>query len=187
MTDATTVADRYRIVAGRFSEVAATVPADRWDSPAPCAGWVARDVVRHLVDWFPPFLRDGAGVELPSGPSVSEDPAAAWQVMSDGVQSVLDHPATSGRKLEHPQAGTHPLDQAIDMFFLGDVLVHTWDLARATGQDETLDPAEVHRMLVGSEPYDEMLRGSGHYGPKVDVPTDADEQTRLIAFMGRRP
>jgi acyl-CoA synthetase (AMP-forming)/AMP-acid ligase II len=44
--------------------------------------------------------------------------------------------------------------------FLGDVLIHTWDLARATGQDETLDADEVHRMLVGIEPYDEMLRSS---------------------------
>jgi hypothetical protein len=34
---------------------------------------------------------------------------------------------------------------------------------------------------------DEVLRQSGHFGPKVDVPDDADELTRLIAFTGRRP
>ena len=34
---------------------------------------------------------------------------------------------------------------------------------------------------------DEVLRASGHYGPKVEVPADADEQTRLIAFTGRHP
>jgi uncharacterized protein (TIGR03086 family) len=73
------------------------------------------------------------------------------------------------------------------MFFLGDVLVHTWDLARATGLDEALDPEEVTRMLHGLEPLDEVLRASGHFGPKVDVPADADEQTRLIAFTGRQP
>jgi uncharacterized protein (TIGR03086 family) len=67
------------------------------------------------------------------------------------------------------------------------VLIHTWDLARATGVDETLDATEVHQMLVMSEPYDEMLRASGQYGPRVAVPDDADEQTRLIAFMGREP
>jgi hypothetical protein len=37
------------------------------------------------------------------------------------------------------------------------------------------------------EGMDEVLRASGHYGPRVDVPPDADEQTRLIAFTGRRP
>jgi uncharacterized protein (TIGR03086 family) len=73
------------------------------------------------------------------------------------------------------------------MFFLGDVVVHTWDLARATGLDETLDADVVHDMLVGMEPMDEMLRASGQYGPKVDVAPDADEQTRLIAFTGRQP
>ena len=49
------------------------------------------------------------------------------------------------------------------MFCTGDILVHTWDLARATGLDETLDADEVHRMFVGMEPMDEMLRASGHY------------------------
>ncbi len=89
--------------------------------------------------------------------------------------------------ITHPQAGTHRLEDAIAMFFLGDVLVHTWDLARAAGLDETLDQEVVHDMLLGMEPLDEMLRDSGHYGPKVTVPDDADEQTRLIAFTGRQP
>jgi uncharacterized protein (TIGR03086 family) len=70
---------------------------------------------------------------------------------------------------------------------LGDVVVHTWDLARATGLDETLDADVVHDMLVGMEPLDDMLRASGQYGPKVEVGADSDEQTRLIAFTGRRP
>ena len=142
---------------------------------------MARDVVRHLVEWFPPFLHDGAGIDLPAGPSVDEDPVAAWQTMSDGVQSVLDHPTTAQVTFEHGRAGTHPLDRAIDMFFLGDVLIHTWDLARATGQDETLDADEVHGMLVGIEPYDEVLRSSGQYGARVavpDVPTSRPSSSR---------
>jgi len=73
------------------------------------------------------------------------------------------------------------------MFGIPDILIHTWDLARATGLDETPDPAEVHDLFVGMEPMDAVLRSSGHYGPRVDVPADADEQTKLIAFTGRRP
>jgi uncharacterized protein (TIGR03086 family) len=73
------------------------------------------------------------------------------------------------------------------MFGTSDILVHTWDLARATGLDETLDPDEVHGLLAGMEPMDAVLRQSGHFGPRVDVPADADEQTRLIAFTGRHP
>ena len=52
---------------------------------------------------------------------------------------------------------------------------------------ETLDAYIVRDMLVGMEPLDDMLRASGQYGPKIAVPVDADEQTRLIAFTGRRP
>jgi uncharacterized protein (TIGR03086 family) len=108
-------------------------------------------------------------------------------VMSDGVQVILDDPGVGQRRFSHSQAGDHALDEAIAMFFMQDVLIHTWDLARATGQDETLDAAEVEAMLAGAEPYDEMLRTSGQYGPRVAVPDDADPQTRLIAFLGRQP
>ena len=85
------------------------------------------------------------------------------------------------------RAGRVTVEHAIDMFCVGDILVHTWDLARATGLDETLDADEVHSMYEGMLPMDEVLRQSGHYGPRVDVPDDADEQTKLIAFTGRTP
>jgi uncharacterized protein (TIGR03086 family) len=182
-----TIADRYRRVAGRFTERAREVPADAWERPAPCEGWVARDVVRHLVEWFPPFLRTGTGIELPAGPSVDEDPVGAWTTMSDAVQALLEAPDASTRRLSHPQAGDHPLDEAIGMFLLGDVLVHTWDLARATGLEDSLDPDEVAALLEGMLPMDELLRASGHFGPRVETPADAVPQTRLIAFTGRRP
>jgi hypothetical protein len=65
--------------------------------------------------------------------------------------------------------------------------MHTWDLARATGQDDHLDEAKCAQLLDGMLPMDEMLRGSGQYGPRVDVPADADVQTRLMAFIGRTP
>jgi len=182
-----TTADRYRRVAGTFTARVEGVPEDGWDNPAPCEGWVARDVVGHLVGWFPPFLESGAGIALPPGPAAEDDPVGAWRTVSDGVQGLLDDPAATDRRFSHPQAGDHSLDEAIDMFFLGDVLIHTWDLARATGQDERLDPDEVSRALQGMLPFDAALRASGHYGPKVEVPDTADDQTKLIAFTGRQP
>ncbi|MEO6125024.1 MAG: TIGR03086 family metal-binding protein [Ilumatobacteraceae bacterium] len=181
------IAERYRRVGGRFTETVANVPADAWDAPAPCEGWVARDVVRHLVEWFPPFLESGSGISIPPIPSVELDPVQAWMVLDQAVQGLLDDPATTSTVFSHTLAGTHQLDQAIGQFFLGDVLLHTWDLARAAGLDERLDPAEVAAMLAGILPMDEALRQSGQFGPRVEVADDADEQTRLIAFVGRRP
>jgi uncharacterized protein (TIGR03086 family) len=143
--------------------------------------------VRHLVEWLPAFLRGGAGVELARGPAVDDDPVRAWTVHSDAVQALLDDPATAGRTLTNPHVGEVPLDLAVARFYTPDVFLHTWDLARATGQDERLDEERCARMLEGMLPLDEMLRSSGQYGPKVPVPDDADVQTRLLAFIGRDP
>ncbi len=119
---------------------------------APVEGWAARDVVRHLVEWFPAFLEAGAGVVLAHGPSVDDDPVAAWQVHSDAVQALLDDPATPTKVLSNPHIGDVPLDTAVDQFYTADVFMHTWDLARATGQDETLDPQKCADLLAGMEP-----------------------------------
>jgi uncharacterized protein (TIGR03086 family) len=179
-------AERYRKVAGRFTQRANEVPDGAWDDPAPCEGWVARDVVRHLVEWIPGFF-EGSGLEFPEGPSADEDPARAWRALDETLQAALDDPGVAGREFDHPRAGHHRIDEAIATFCVGDILVHTWDLARATGLDETLDAIEVHQMVEAMEPMDDLLRQSGQYGPRVEVPDGADEQTRLIAFTGRQP
>jgi uncharacterized protein (TIGR03086 family) len=184
MTDA---AANHASVAGTFGEKVLGVPEGRWDDPAPVEGWVARDVVRHLVDWLRAFLESGAAVELPTGPSVDVDPVGAWRAHQKAVQDLLDDPGTSEQVLENPHVGRLPLDQAVDRFYTSDVFLHTWDLARATGQDETLDADRCKAAYDGMLPFDELLRTSGQYGPRVPVPEDADVQTKLIAFIGRRP
>ncbi|MEP9363501.1 TIGR03086 family metal-binding protein [Nocardioides sp. CN2-186] len=180
-----TPAEEHRRVAGEFT--LRVVGASNWDAPAPVEGWVARDVVRHLVEWLPALLEGGAGVLLASGPSVDVDPVGAWRVHCDAVQELLDDPATPSKVLSNPHIGDVPLDQAVSRFYTADVFMHTWDLGRATGQDDTLDAERCAVMLAGMEPMDEMLRASGQYGPRVEVPADADVQTRLMAFIGRDP
>jgi uncharacterized protein (TIGR03086 family) len=163
------------------------VPADRWDDPAPVEGWVARDVVGHLVEWFPAFLDGSIGITLPTGPSVAVDPVGAWRNQADAVQALLDDPETAEREYDFPHMGRMSLAQVTDTIYTADVFLHRWDLARATGQDETLDRDKCAVMLEGMLPMDEMLRRSGQYGPRVEVPDDADVQTRLLAFIGRTP
>jgi uncharacterized protein (TIGR03086 family) len=181
-----TTAERFRRVAGRFTDRAKEVPPTAWDNPAPCDGWTARDIVDHLVGWVPGFF-GAAGIELAAGPSVADDPAGAWTNLADQLQALLDDPATATREIDGGPAGPQTIESAIGMIVLGDVLVHTWDLARATGLDETLDADIVTEMLIGMQPIDDMLRQSGHYGPKVAVDEGADDQTKLIAFTGRTP
>ena len=145
------------------ARVEGAAPAS-WDAPAPVEGWTARDVVRHLVEWFPGFLESGAGVRLESATSVDDDPVAAWHELADASRLLAD-PATPDKALSNPHIGDVPLDQAISRFFTADVFMHTWDLARATGQDDALDPVRCAETLAGMEPLDEMLRASGQYGP----------------------
>lgn len=179
-------ADRYRKVATGFTNRVAQVPPDAWDNPTPCEDWVARDIVRHVVETSGFFLgRTSAG--SPTGPGVEDDPLGAWTTVRDAIHAALEDPQVATQTTETP-LGPSTFEQTIGMFGIGDALIHTWDLARATDQDESLDPGEVSRMLATMRGFDDaMMRQSGAFGPAVEVPAEADEQTRLIAFTGRRP
>lgn len=187
MSIPSTPADEHRELAARFTRIVDAVPDGAWANPTPVDGWRARDVVRHLVEWFPGFLSAFAGVELTPGPSVDEDPVGAWRALDVQVQALLDDPATAEVTLAIPYADPMPLPPGIVQFFSGDVFMHAWDLARATDQDATLDPARCAEMLAGMEPIEELMRSSGQFGARVEVPEDADPQTRLLGFIGRDP
>jgi uncharacterized protein (TIGR03086 family) len=178
-------ADEHDQIAGAFTD--RVVGVRDWDAPAPVEGWVARDVVRHLVTWLPGFLASSSEVRLPTGPSVDEDPVGAWQSHAAAVQAVLDDPTTASEVVRNPHLGEMPLELAISRIYTADVFLHTWDLARATGQDDRLDAERCAQMLAGMQPMDEVLRSSGQYGPRVPVPDDADPQTQLLGFIGRDP
>jgi uncharacterized protein (TIGR03086 family) len=173
-------------VAEGFGDRVDHVPAGAWDSPSPCEGWVARDIVGHLVDWISAFPLSRAGVDPPAGPPVADDPVGGWHALDDVIRTALADPAVASRPMDTPM-GPVTFEQAVTTFCLPDILVHTWDLARATGLDERLDAGEVHQLLEGIQPMDAVIRQSGQYGPRVEVPDDADEQTKLIAFTGRHP
>jgi uncharacterized protein (TIGR03086 family) len=183
----TNPSEEFREIGGRFGAVVAGVRPDQWDDPTPVAEWRARDVVRHLVEWFPPFLSGGTGIDLPPGPSVDDDPVAAWRHLEAAVQDLLDDPASAEVVLVNPHIGEVPVPRAVSQFFTSDVFQHTWDLARATGQDDTLDPERCAQMLAGMEPIEDLMRQSGQYGPRVEVAQDADVQARFIGFIGRDP
>jgi uncharacterized protein (TIGR03086 family) len=177
-------AGRHRAVTGAFT--ARVRGASDWDAPAPVPGWRARDVVGHLVEWFPGFLQTATGLVLDRGPSAEQDPVRAWQVHSAAVQRLLDGPEAA-TPFRHPMVGELPLPEAVDRFYTSDVFLHTWDLARATGQDERLDPQTCTDLLDGMIPIEDLMRSSGQFGDPVPVPDGADVQTRLLGFIGRDP
>jgi uncharacterized protein (TIGR03086 family) len=179
------IADRYRKNAAAFTARVEAVPSDRWGAPTPCEEWTARDIVNHVVNASGLFL-GFVGRELPPGPSAEDDPRAAWTSARDTIIAGLDDPAIA--KAEYDGfTGKATFEEGVDRFLSADLVVHGWDLARATGLDEHMDPDEVHvlRNGLGQMP-EKMLRSPGAFGPAVDAPADADEQTKLLAFLGRR-
>ena len=174
-----TPADEWREIGGGFTaKVDGASPAS-WDDPAPVEGWAARDVVRHLVEWFPSFLESGSGIRLEVPTSVDDDPVAAWHELERGVRDLLDDPETPDKVLSNPHIGDVPLDRAVSQFFTGDVFMHTWDLARATGQDDTLDPGSVrgaarrHGADRGHDAGQRSVRAAGR-GPRRRRRADPD-------------
>ena len=103
-----------------------------------------------------------------------------------GPRSVIEvRPAD--RVLADPHTGALALDRAIDQFYTADVFMHTWDLARATGQDDRLDPGFCAQLLAGMEQMEEVIRSSGQYGVRVEVPDDADHRPGCWASSAAIP
>lgn len=180
-----TFTEHYERVSGRFTERVRGVSPAEWDNPSPCEGWTARDVVGHLTEWIPGFF-SAHGVPFPDVPSVREDPVAAWETVQRAIADALADPVLANQPVATPFS-TQSLAETVDMIVTGDVFTHTWDLARATGQDDTLDPEQLRRMLdaVGAIP-EEAMRADGMFGPRIPVADDADDQTAFLAYVGRR-
>jgi uncharacterized protein (TIGR03086 family) len=116
---------------------------------------------------------------------VESSPLAAWRSLADAIETALADEDVAQKTADTPM-GSMSFSAAVDMICTPDVFFHRWDLAQAIGLDETLDPDEVHRLLLGMESLGDALERSGQYGPRIAVPDGSSEQTRLLALIGRR-
>jgi uncharacterized protein (TIGR03086 family) len=185
------IAARYRRRADAFEATVAAVADDQWNRPSPCAEWDARDVVRHIVDMHHVMLRPYA--RRPTVADVDADPLAAFRAARADVDAILDDPLLAGQETQSP-AGTMPGADMIDQVASADLVLHRWDLARATGQDDTIDPDELQGMWPGLQQIPDVMRVPGAFGPGVtvfgpvvEVPADAPLQDRALGLVGRDP
>lgn len=183
-----TISDRYRARAEAFEAKVAGVPADRWGDASPCAQWTALEVVDHVIDMH--------GVMLGEPVPRTEDPLADFREARRRVQEALD--SDRARAEVATPSGPMTLEQHVDQVVSDDLVLHGWDLARATGQDETIPADDVERLWhqATSVPPEVMERfrtpgafgpGIEVYGPEVPVPQDAPLQDRLLGYVGRDP
>ncbi|HMK10070.1 MAG TPA: hypothetical protein VK461_00660, partial [Acidimicrobiales bacterium] len=120
----------------------------------------------------------------PEIPPVEDDPVAAWKVARDATQAALDDPSIATREYDG-FAGHSTFEKGVDQFICTDLIVHRWDIARATGLDAHIDPQDIADVREKMAPMAHLLRSPRAFGPEVEVPASADEQTKFLAFLGR--
>jgi uncharacterized protein (TIGR03086 family) len=190
------IADRYRRHADAFERKVAAVRPEQWSNQSPCASWDARGVVEHIVVMHGVMLRplDRA---LSTAPLTSDDPLAAFRAARADIEAVLQDPALAATECDTP-GGRMTVAQQIDEVVSDDMVLHGWDLARATGQDDAMDPEDVERQwsINSAIPAELMEKyrtpgafgpGIEVFGPEVKVPEDAPLQDRLLGLIGRDP
>lgn len=169
------------LIDGFDARVRAAAP-DRWSAAAPCDGWTARDVVVHVGN---NLHRLGAALQghEPRQIGPDEDVVSAWAE----AKAAFEQGVSKGDLSTNVPGpfGPMPAEQVIGRLVATDVLVHTWDLARAVGGDETLPLDAVQGAYAGLKPMDAMIRQPGVFGPKVAPPEGADLQTEFLCFLGR--
>jgi uncharacterized protein (TIGR03086 family) len=174
------VVTRHRQAVDGFSQ-RVDAAGGRWDAPSPCEGWTAREVVDHVTGNHRMIVERLGGADAP-GPT--GDPSADWVAARDAALTVLEQ-ADLSQVVEGPM-GPMPAEIVCGIM-TNDVLVHTWDLARAVGADEALPVDLVEGAYAALLPFDDLLRQSGFFGPKLEVSEAASTQDRLLAFLGRQP
>lgn len=181
------------LAAARFESIAALVTPEDLDRPTPCGDWSVQQLLDHVVggNMMAAALIGGSSredaVTVLTATIVDEDILGVVQDSLRAQATAFADPAALETIVHHP-AMDMPGAQLLG-FRVGDLLVHSWDLARAIGADETLDPEVVAVVATNIEPMRPFIGQVGMFGegPSGTLDEDADAQTALLDLMGRRP
>lgn len=184
MTDPTSSAPSFATLADRFTTTVDTVDAARWDTPSPCDGWSAADLLDHVMTTQRDFLAEH-GHRLPD-PERAGDPTAAWHAHAAAVTELLDRPGVADTPFDG-FFGPTTVGQALGEFYGFDLVIHRWDLARAAGTTTTFTAGELDLVEASIGSWGEHLYMDGICASPVDVPDDASRPDRLLARTGRNP
>lgn len=186
MTEPGLLADLERAIVATDAVVAG-IQADQWSAPTPCTELDVRGVLNHLVSGNLLFAAIVRGEPLPdrSEDHLGDDPLAAFRRAAGDLSEAFAKPGV----LE--SVYTAPFGTGQGALLLGvrivEVLVHGWDLARATGQPADLPEDVAARALAATRrQLTSRPEGPGApFAPEVFVPEDARAIDRLAGFLGR--
>jgi uncharacterized protein (TIGR03086 family) len=184
------ISEYHRRAVERFAELVHGVKDDQWELPTPCRDWNVRALVNHMAyedKWTMPIMAGATIAEVGDtfeGDLLGHDPAGAFAAAGAEAVAAVSAPDALER-IVHLSFGDFPGEEYAWQLF-ADHLIHGWDLAVATGQDDQLDPALVTALAIWFAGREEMYRSVGAIGERPEIPADADAQTRLLAAFGRR-
>ena len=179
MTDALSM---WRQVAAGFDQRLAKVGVDDWAATTCCPEWTVTQLVEHAIGsqrFIPKALGASGSIDVET-----EDLVQTWEAVRAAADQALGAPGAIDEIVTLP-FGEMPAGEGLG-FPIGDLLVHTWDLARAIGADDRLDAQACAVVYANLEPIDGSIRAPGFFGPKLEPAPDADAQDRLLAFVGRQ-
>jgi uncharacterized protein (TIGR03086 family) len=160
----------------------------RWDRPSPCDAWDARAVLEHVIGFHDVLLLRPLGIK-PDRPH--DQPRQRWELTQERIVEALNQDGLFKGAIEVPAVGGNPatrLDAAKLLPRLTqDVLVHTWDLARAVGADDRLDGGWCRTFFDQLPPDPVALKMSGMFASPRAIDEQADIQSRFLARLGRDP
>ena len=166
------------------------IKEDHWGLPTPCTEWDVRALVNHLANenaWARPMLESRSIAEVGNaldGDLLGDDPVSAWEGWAAEARDIMATPGVVEATV-HASFAELSGEEYIGQLWV-DHLIHAWDLARAIGADEAMDPELAQIAYDELKPMEEALKASGAYGDKVEVSEGADLQTKLLAVTGRR-
>lgn len=175
---------RYGRVAAGFEDRVARLSEADLAKPTPCTEWDTRGLLAHVVGVHRMMGALIAGT-APEDVSPDTDLLAAWKSGRAGIESAMADDSGALKIVDTQRFGVMPFAVVVGGLLCTDTLVHTWDLSRATGQDERLDPAGVATAFATIKSFGDGIRAPGAFGPAVQPPPGADEQTRFLCYCGR--
>lgn len=157
--------------------------AGRLDAPSPCAGWSAADVIDHVLTTQRDFLAE-RGLRLEVEPS--GDPVADVENQLGEIRTLLADDEVAGLRYDS-HFGPTTIAATMADFYGWDMVLHGWDVAKATGQEISWTEDEVAALRSTAESWGPAIRMEGICGPEVAVPETASAQDQLLGFLGRDP
>lgn len=175
---------RYGRIAAGFDDRVARLGGDAWTAPTPCTEWDSRALLTHVVE-----VHRGMGAMLDGGVpepvTADTDLVAAWRSARARIESAMADDSGAAKVVDTQRFGTMPFAVVVGGLLCTDTIVHTWDLSRATGQDERLDPAGVAHAFATLRSFGDGIRAPGAFGPAAPPPPGADEQAEFLCYCGR--